>query len=54
MVVKNSGKSQAFFSDKGLASSNIALKEKGNLITDIQELENSFNTYFVNTTNTLQ
>ena len=43
-----------FFPDKGLASSNIVLKEKGNLITDNQKIANLFNTYFINITDTLQ
>ena len=38
-----------FFPDKGLASSNIVLKEKGNLM-----IANLFNTYFINITDTLQ
>ena len=45
---------KTFFSDKGLASGNIVLKEKDNLITDNQKLENLFNTYFINITDTLQ
>ena len=43
---------KTFFSDKGLASSNIVLKEKDNLITDNQKLENVFNTCFINNTDT--
>ena len=45
---------KTFFSDKGLASGNIVLKEKDNLITDNQKLENLFNTYFITITDTLQ
>ena len=47
-------KIKLFFSDKGLASSNIVLKEKGNLITDNQKLANLFNAYFINITDTSQ
>ena len=43
---------ETFFSDKSLASSNIVLKEKDNLITDNQKLENVFNTCFINITDT--
>ena len=43
-----------FFSDECLASGSIILKEKGDLITDNQKLENLFNTYFINITDTLQ
>ena len=43
-----------FFSNKGLASSNIVFKEKGNLITENQKLANLFNTYFINITDLLQ
>ena len=46
-------KIKSLFSDKGLASSNIVLKEKGDLITDNQKLVNLFNTYFINNTDTL-
>ena len=51
---KFSKKIKTFFSDKVLASSNIDLKEKGNLITDNKKLANLFNTYFINITDTLQ
>ena len=45
---------QKIFLDKVLAGSNISLEEKCNLIIDNQRLENLFNTYFINITNTLQ
>ena len=48
------GKLKSFFSDKGLASSNIVLKEKGNLITDNQKLANLFNIDLLNIIKTLQ
>ena len=53
---KNSGKKiKSFFSDKGFTSSNIVLKEKGNLITNDKKLTNLFNTYyFINITDILQ
>ena len=44
-------KIKSFFTNKGLASNNIVLKEKGNLITPNQKLAN---TYFINITDTLQ
>ena len=44
-------KIKSFFANKGLASNNIVLKEKGNLITHNQKLAN---TYFINITDTLQ
>ena len=44
-------KIKSFFTNKGLASNNIVLKEKGNLITHNQKLAN---TYFINITDTLQ
>ena len=50
--MKNSD--QKFFLDKVLAGSNISLEKKCNLIIDNQRLENLFNTYFINITNTLQ
>ena len=37
-----------------MANNSIVLKENGNLITDIQELANLFNTYYINLINTLQ
>ena len=43
-------KIKSFVPDKDLASSNIALKEKSDLITDTQKLSNLFNTYFINIT----
>ena len=43
-------KIKSFVSDKDLASGNIALKEKSDLITDTQKLSNLFNTYFINIT----
>ena len=39
-------KMKTFFSGKGLASSNILLKEKDNLITDNQKLENCIQCLF--------
>ena len=47
-------KNYTFFSDKGLASSNIALKQKGDLITGNEKLANLFNACFINTTDILQ
>ena len=47
-------KIKPFVSDKGLASSNIVLKEKGDLITGNQKRAHLFNTYFINITVTLQ
>ena len=44
-------KIKSFFTNKGLASNNIVLKEKGNLITHNQKLAN---TCFINITDTLQ
>ena len=41
---KVGGKMKPFFSDKGLASSNIVLKGKGNLISDNYKLANLFKT----------
>ena len=46
-------KIKTFFSNKGLASSKIVLKEKGDLITDNQKLASFFNTYFTNITDNL-
>ena len=45
---------KSFFSDKGLASSDIVLKEESDSITYNKKLANSFNTYFINITDGLQ
>ena len=45
---------KTFFSEKGLASSNIVLKEKDNLITGNQKLADIFKIYFINITNSLE
>ena len=54
MVIKILENIKLFFSDKGLANSNIVLKEKDDLIIDNQKLGNLFNTYFINIADTLQ
>ena len=45
---------KSFFSDKGLASSDIVLKEESDSITYNKKLANLFNTYFVNIADGLQ
>ena len=47
-------KVKPFFSDKGVASSNIVLKVKGNLIIENQKLASFFNSYVINITDILQ
>ena len=43
-------KSKPLFSDKGLETNNVILKEKNVLITHSSTLPNLFNNYFINTT----
>ena len=45
---------KTFFSEKGLASSHIVLKEKDNLITGNQKLADLFEIYVINITNSLE
>ena len=47
-------KIEPFFSDKGLETNNIILKEKTELITNSSTLANLFNNYFINITSTLK
>ena len=47
-------KIKLFFSDKGLETNNIILKEKHKLITNSFTLANLFNNYFINITSTLK
>ena len=47
-------KNKSFFSDKGLETNNIILKEKNELITDSSTLANLFNNYFINISSTLK
>ena len=47
-------KIKPFFSDKGLETNNIILKEKNELITNSSTLANLFNNYFINITSTLK
>ena len=42
-----------FFSDKGLQTNKIILKDKIRLVTDSSIIAKTFNSYFTNTTNTL-
>ena len=42
-----------YFSDKGLQTNNIILKDKNRLVTDSSIIANTFNNYFINITNTL-
>ena len=46
-------KLKPFFSDKGLQTNNIILKDKNRLFTDVSIIANTCNNYFVNITNTL-
>ena len=46
-------KIKSFFSDKGLQTNNIILKDKNRLVTDSSIIANTFNNYFINITNTL-
>ena len=46
-------KIKPFFSDKGLQTNNIVLKDKNRLVTDSSIFANIFNNYFINITNTL-
>ena len=47
-------KIKSFFSDKGLETNNIVLKEKNKLITNCSTLANLFNNYLINITSTLK
>ena len=47
-------KNKPFFSNKGLETNNIIIKEKIKLITNISTLANLFNNYFINITSTLK
>ena len=47
-------KIKPLFSDKGLETNNIILKEKNELITNSSTLANLFNNYFINITSTLK
>ena len=47
-------KIKPFFSDKGLETNNIILKEKNELITNSSALANLFNNNFINMTSTLK
>ena len=47
-------KNKPFFSEKGLETNNIILKEKNELITNSSTLANLFNNYFINITSTLK
>ena len=47
-------KIKPFFSEKGLETNNIILKEKNELITNSSTLANLFNNYFINITSTLK
>ena len=42
-----------YFSDKGLQTNNIILKDKNRLVTDSSIIANTFHNYFINITNTL-
>ena len=42
-----------FFSDKGLQTNKIILKDKIRLVTDSSIIAKTFNSYFTNITNTL-
>ena len=54
MTAKNFGKNiKRFFSDKGLQTNNIILKDKNRLVTDSSIIANTFNNYFIDITNTL-
>ena len=46
-------KIKLFFSDKGLQTNNIILKDKNRLVTDSSIIANTFNNYVINITNTL-
>ena len=46
-------KIKPFFSDKGLQTHNIILKDKKRLVTDSSIIANTFNNYFINIANTL-
>ena len=46
-------KIKPFFSDKGLHTNNILLKDKKRLVTNSSIIANTFNNYFINTANTL-
>ena len=46
-------KIKPFFSDKGLQTNNIILKDKKRLVTDSSIIVNTFNNYFINIANTL-
>ena len=46
-------KIKPFFSDKGLQTNNIILKDKKRLVTDSSIIANTFNNYFINIANTL-
>ena len=47
-------KIKPLFSEKGLETKNITLKEKSELITNSFTLANLFNNYFINITSTLK
>ena len=47
-------KKKPFFSDKGLETNNIILKERNELITNSPTLANLSNNYFINITSTLK
>ena len=54
MTAKGFGKKiKRFFSDKGLQTNNIILKDKNRLVTDSSIIANTFNNYFIDITNTL-
>ena len=54
MTAKSFGKNiKRFFSDKGLQTNNIILKDKNRLVTDSSIIANTFNNYFIDITNTL-
>ena len=46
-------KMKPFFSDKGLQTNNIIFKDKKRLVTDSSIIANTFNSYFINITSTL-
>ena len=47
-------KKKIFFSDKGLQTNDIILKDKNRLVTDSSIVANTFSNYFINITNTLK
>ena len=54
MTAKSFGKNiKRFFSDKGLQTNNIILRDKNRLVTDSSIIANTFNNYFIDITNTL-